>query len=319
MLTLAGINLVITYVAERTTIDAVHLQAWSASPAGTTLNLTGPCPACGHDAPNSVPLKVTALEAMTTLASRTLTAALRCTCDQPHPDRPADIPRGCGRSWSIVATSAADGRVSLSAPADPTLVTAAEALRDAAPRQLGDLRSAAEKWIAGITALYGLFGLAGVVITRDSVAKLTTGWQIAIATSALVAAALAAWSIYWIYRAAYGWPKVRSVRDDDELRAWYAAQLAAPATSAALLQAGVRAAGASLAALTLAVGLLWFAPVAAPVTPLIRATLENGSQVCGTLLPATAGPAARIRSSADGTVAVIPLGQIARLTSVAVC
>ena len=309
----------IRYVAERITIDAVHLQAWSASPAGTTLNLAGPCPACGHDAPNSVPLEVTALEAMTPRTSRTLTAALRCTCDQPHPDRPADVPRGCGRNWSIVATSAADGRVSLSSLADPALVTAAEALRDAAPRQLGDLRSAAEKWIAGITALYGLFGLAGVVITRDSVAKLTTGWQIAIAASALVAVALAAWSIYWIYRAAYGWPKVRSVRDDDELRAWYAAQLAAPAASAALLRAGVRAAAASLAALTLAVGLLWFAPVAAPVTPLIQATLENGSQVCGTLLPTTAGPTVRIRSSADGTVAVIPLSQIARLTSVAAC
>jgi hypothetical protein len=311
--------LVIRYVTERITIDAAHLQAWSASTAGTTLNLTGPCPACGHDAPNSVPLEVTALEAMSARASRTLTAALRCSCDQPHPDRPTDVPGGCGRSWSIVATSAADGRVSLSAPADPALVTAAEALRDAAPRQLGDLRSAAEKWIAGITALYGLFGLAGVVITRDSVAKLTTGWQIAIAASALIAVALAAWSIYWIYRAAYGWPKVHSVRDDDELRAWYAAQLAAPATSAALLRAGVRAAGASLAALTFAVGLLWFAPEAVPVTPLIQVTLENGSQVCGTLLSAIPGSAARIRSSADGTVAIIPLSQIARLTSVTAC
>ena len=309
----------IRYLTERITIDAVHLQAWSPSSAGTTLNLTGPCPACGHDAPNSIPLEVTALEVMTAPASRTLTAALRCTCDQPHPDRPADVPRGCGRSWSIVASSSAGGRVSLSALVDPTLVTAAEALRDAAPRQLGDLRSAAEKWIAGITALYGLFGLAGVVITRDSVAKLTTGWQIAIAASALVAVALAAWSIYWIYRAAYGWPKTRSVRDDDELRAWCAAQLAAPAASAALLRAGVRAAGASLAALTLTVGLLWFAPVAAPVTPLIQATLENGSQVCGTFLSATAGRAARIRSSADGTVAVIPISQIAELTSVATC
>ena len=306
----------IRYLTERITIDAVHLQAWSASSAGTTLNLTGPCPACGHDAPNNIPLEVTALEVMTAPASRTLTAALRCTCDQPHPDRPADVPRGCGRSWSIVASSSAGGRVSLSALVDPTLVTAAEALRDAAPRQLGDLRSAAEKWIAGITALYGLFGLAGVVITRDSVTKLTTGWQIAIAAAALVAVALAAWSIYWIYRAAYGWPKTRSVRDDDELRAWYAAQLAAPATSAALLRAGVRAAGVSLAALTVAVGLLWFAPAA---VPLIQATLENGSQVCGTLLPAPAGPAARIRSSADGTVAVIPLSQIAGLTSVTAC
>ena len=82
----------IRYVAERVTISAAQLQAWSASPAGTTLNLTGPCPACGHDAPNSVPLEVTALEAMTAQASRTLTAALRCTCDQPHPDRPADVP-----------------------------------------------------------------------------------------------------------------------------------------------------------------------------------------------------------------------------------
>ena len=309
----------IRYAAERITIGAAHLQAWSASPTGATLNLTGPCPACGHDAPNNVPLQVTALEGMTAQAAHTLTAALRCTCDQPHPDRPADVPRGCGRSWTIVATSSADGRMSLSAPTDPALVTAAEALRDAAPRQLSDLRSAAEKWIAGITALYGLFGLAGVIISRDSVAKLTTGWQIAIAASAFLAVTLAAWAIYWIYRAAYGWPKVRSVRDDDELRAWYAAQLAAPATSATLLRAGVRAAAASLAALALAVGLLWFAPPAAPVTPLIQVTLDDGSQVCGTLLPAPAGPNARIRSHADGIVILIPLSQIAALTSVANC
>jgi hypothetical protein len=310
---------VIRYVAERVTISAALLGAWSASVAGTTLNLTGPCPACGDDAPNSVPLQVTALEAMTAQTSRTLTVALRCTCDRPHPDRPADVSRGCGRNWSILATSSAGGQVSLSAPVDPTLVTAAEALRDAAPRQLGDLRSAAEKWIAGITALYGLFGLSGVVITRDSVAKMSTAWQIAIAVSALAALALAAWSIYWIYRAAYGWPKVRSVRDDDELRTWYAAQLAAPAASAALLRTGVRTAGASLAALTLAVGLLWFAPMATSATPLIQATLENGSQVCGTLLPVTDGRVASIRSSADGTVVIIPLSQIAGLTSVASC
>jgi hypothetical protein len=311
--------LVIKYVAERITIDAAHLQAWSALPAGAALNLIGPCPVCGHDAPNSIPLQVTALESMTTQASRTLTAALRCTCDQPHPDRPAGVSRGCGRNWIIVVTSSADGQVSLAAPVDPALVTAAEALRDAAPRQLSDLRSAAEKWIAGITALYGIFGLSGVVITRDSVTKLTTGWQVALGAAALVAVTLAAWAIYWIYRAAYGWPKVRSVRDDKELRAWYSAQLAAPATSAALLRSGVRAAGASLAALTLAVGLLWFAPVAAPVTPRIQATLESGSLVCGTLMPAAAEGDARIRSSVDGNVMLIPLSQIVGLTAVATC
>jgi hypothetical protein len=311
--------LAIKYVAERITTDSTHLQAWSASSAGATLNLVGPCPVCGHDAPNTVPLQVTGLEAMTAPGLHRLTAALRCTCDQPHLGRPADVPGGCGRSWSIVATSSADGRLNLSAPADPILVTAAEALRDAAPRQLGDLRSAAEKWIAGITALYGLFGLAGVSITRDTVTKLTTGWQVAIAVPAVIAVALAGWAIYWIYRAAYGWPKVRSVRDDEELRGWYAAQLAAPARSASLLRAGVRTAGASLAALTLTVGLLWFAPVAVPATPLVQATLDNGSQVCGTLLPATAEQAARIRRSADGTAVLIPVSQIAGLTAVATC
>lgn len=307
------------YVAERITIDPADLTAWSASVAGATLNLLGACPVCGHDAPNNVPLQVTALEGMMAQVPRTLTAALQCTCDQPHMGRPADIPHGCGRSWSIIATSSADGRVSLSAPTDPTLVAAAEALRDAAPRQVGDLRSAAEKWIAGITALYGLFGLASVSITRDTVAKLTTGWQLAIAFAALIAVALAAWAIYWAYRAAYGWPKVHSVRTDEELRAWYAAQLAAPATSAALLRTGVRTAGASLAVLIFTVGLLWFAPETAPVTPLMRATLDNGSQVCGTLLPATGSRAARIRRSADGTVVLIQISRIVELTAVVTC
>jgi hypothetical protein len=314
-----GGDRVTKYMAERITIDPSHLATWSATLAGATLSLVGPCPACGHASPNDVPLMVTALEGMTAPSPRTLTAAVRCTCDQAHSDRPADTPRGCGRNWSIVVTSSDDGSFRLSPPSDPILVTAAEALRDAAPRQLADLRSAAEKWIAGIAALYGLFGLASVSITRNTVTKLAFGWQLAIALAALAAVAFAAWAISWTYRAAYGWPKVRSVRDDDELRAWYAAQLAAPAKSAALLRTGVRTAGASLAALTVAVGLLWFAPAVGPDTPLVRATLHDGSQVCGTLLPATAENTSRLRQSSDGKIVNVPVSTIIGLTTAMTC
>ena len=136
--------------------------------------------------------------------------------------------------------TATDGTVTLSPLVDPTLEAAADALRAAASGQLTDLRTAAEKWIGGVTALYTLFGLAGLTITRTAVTGLDTGWQVGIAISVTLAIALAGLAIYWIYRAAYGWPVTRPVRDDDELRDWYAAQQAAPSVQAEFLRSGVR-------------------------------------------------------------------------------
>ncbi len=307
----------IVYSAERVTIDAERLRAWSATKTGAVISLVGRCPRCGHDAPNQVPLRAVALES-SSLGERTLTASLVCTCVQPHPQRPVEMQRGCGCMWSVVVTNEDDGALRLSAPNNPALVEAADALRQATLRQLSDLRSAGEKWIAGITALYGLLGFAGLT-ARGAIVQLGTGWQIGVAVAALAAISLAALAVYWAYRAAYGWPKVRSVRNDEELLAWYADQLAAPERSAAMLRAGVRSAGASLGALVVLVGLLWFAPTQSPSAPMIRTALKDGSVLCGTVLPSAQTNTLRLGQFSGSAVISIPISQIDGLTSVSRC
>ena len=130
--------------------------------SGALIRLTGPCPRCGHPAPNQTSLQVTSLEALAP-GPDLLTVDLECTCEEPHPGRP-DGKDGCGRSWNGVVTSSGGDSLTLTplpTTADPEAIAAAQALRQAAPQQLADLRKAAEKWIAGITALYGLLGFAG--------------------------------------------------------------------------------------------------------------------------------------------------------------
>jgi hypothetical protein len=310
--------LAIKYITERVTVNSTQLAAWSAWTSPASLHLAGPCPVCGHDAPNAVPLQVSALEDAVPV-SRTLTAALTCTCEQQHPGRPDSVLAGCGRKWTVSTATAADGTVTLSPLADPMLVSAAEALSAAASRQLIDLRRAAEKWIGGVTALYTLFGLASISIARNGVADLDTAWQVGIAISVALSVALAGLAVYLIYRAAYGWPVTRPVRDDDELRDWYAGRQTAPSIQAEFLRSGVRAAAGALAVLVATIGLLWFAPQqVTPVSP-VQVTLTNGSRVCGTLVSASAKGTPRLRRASDGTVLPIPLSEIAGLTAVPGC
>lgn len=166
---------------------------------------------------------------------------------------------------------------------------------------------------------YGLLGFAGLAGARGTIVQLGTGWQVGVAVTALAAISLAALAIYWAYRAAYGWPKVRSVRDDEELLAWYADQLAAPARSAVMLRAGVRSAGASLGALVVLFGLLWFAPTQSPGVPMIRTTLRDGSVLCGTVQASAQNNAVSMRQFSRSTVISIPFSQINGLTSVSSC
>ena len=192
-------------------------------------------------------------------------------------------------------------------------------MRAAGLTQLASLRNAAEKWIAGVTALFGLFGLAGVTLTRSAVMGLNTWWQVYVGIAAAISVALAGLAIYLSYRAAYGWPVTRPILDNDALRDWYAAQQAAPRVQAKFLRNGARAAAGALGALVATVGLMWFAPQVAPAGPLVQATLTNGSQACGTLLPATASGISAVRRASDGAVLAIPVRSLASLTIVTAC
>jgi hypothetical protein len=308
--------LAIKYASERVTIDTTQLSSWQAWVDGQFLKLAGRCPVCSHESAATVPRQVIALEADG--GTHALTVAVSCACDQPHKDRP-DGSAGCGRRWSCTATTGAENRVTLSSLADPALVAAAEALSAASAAQVTGIRGAAEKWIGGVTAIFALFGLAGVTVTRTTLAALSTGWQAGVAAAAAASVALAGLAVYRIYRAAYGWPVTYSVTDDDELRDWYSAQQQAPAVQAGYLREGVTAAAWALAALVITAGLLWFAPPQPAATPLVQATLSDGSRVCGTPLPATGSGTARIRRASDGAAISVPLRSLTGLTAVTAC
>jgi len=307
--------LTINYAIERVDVDEAQLASWRGSIDGRKLNLAGPCPVCAHDTGQEVDQEFTALAAGA--QRRQLAVSMACACSQPHPGQP-DGADGCGRHWSCTTTTGADGQVTLSPLADPQLTAAADALREARATQLANLRSTAEKWIGGVTGLFGLFSLAGVITSRSTVTNLAPGWQAVIAIVAAASVTLAGLAVFWIYRAAYGWPVTRAIADNDELLNWYAAREAAPHVQAGYLRDGVRAAGGALAALMMTAGLLWFAPQQQPAVPMVKVTLTNGSQVCGTLLPATPG-ATLVRRSSDGTAVDITPGSIAALTVVAAC
>jgi len=309
------------YRAEPLTIGPAQLRSWTAQAQGIVIALDGPCPRCAHPAPNREPLQTVSFELRTAAPERTRTAALQCTCQQPHPGRPPGLTQGCGSSWTVVIGSESDGSLTLSVPEpgpeSQLLADAARALRQATPTQLADMRTAGEKWIAGITALYGLIGFAGVTGARDALVNLSTGWQVAVAVVLLIAVGLAGLAIYWAYQAAYGWPKTRPVRDDEELVAWYEAQLAAPERAASYLRQAVRYAAVSLAALVVLTGIIWFAPQ--PAAPgFMRVTRAGGAIACGTLL-SSAQPRVLLIQQVSGAVVAIPLAQVAGLSPVTGC
>jgi hypothetical protein len=317
----SGITMAIEYAAGPVTADAAQLAPWHGQASADVLTLDGPCPACEHPTENQIPRRFSALERVGRPTPQPLSIQLSCRCTEDHPGRPAEVSSGCGRTWFAVAVIADDGAVTLAPPsasADPTLEAAARALIEAGPQQLADVRNAAEKWIGGVTALFGIFGVAGVVSARSTLTDLAAGWQAVIAIATAGAVGLAGLAVYWIYRAAYGWPVTYPINNDEELLAWYASRQSAPRAQAGFMKDGVRAAGAALVMLVITVGLLWFAPQQSPTVPLVQVTLSNGSQVCGTLLPATPG-ATLIRRASDGTAMDITARSIVAETVVTAC
>lgn len=311
----------VAYAAESITVTPAQLASWRGLKTADNVALGGRCPKCGHDTLGTIPVRLIGFESAVPESQGPLTSTVSCACKCSHDGRTADVAGGCGRSWSAEVID--DGDAVRLAPArgdtDPVLLLAAQAAHDAAPGQLSDVRSAAEKWITAVTTITGLFGLTGLVVSRSTVASLSTLWQALVGLGAFTALVLAGLAVYLIFRAAYGWPTAADVGDDAKLKAWYLGQQDAAFARAGALKAGVRVAGVSLAALAATVGLLWFAPQQGPAAPLTQVTLTDGSRVCGTLLPATAAGKATIRRASDGAAISIPLHSLVAVTAVASC
>ncbi|MEU4564536.1 hypothetical protein AB0F72_39660 [Actinoplanes sp. NPDC023936] len=305
------------YRSERVPVSSGQLGGWRGVKVGTTVRLDGPCPACRHPTRVVASLTSTSLEGFEPATG--LTVAFVCNCGKEHRGQPPEPPQGCGRSWSATATIGDDGTASLAPVDDPQLVEAAEAFRLAQTGQLDRLRSAAEKWIAGITALLGLLGVAGIGFGAEQVRKLGVPGRISLGTVIALAILSGAVAIALAYRAAYGWPRRRSVADDTELLAWHADQQALPAAVAGQLRNAVTVAGVALALLTVAAGLLWFLPEAKPAAPLVKVSTAEEAVICGTLLSSRADGSMRVRRADVGAVETVPLAGVARVVTVAKC
>jgi hypothetical protein len=323
----------ISYALGPVAADAAQLAEWHGTATDENLLVSGPCPACGHDSPQFVPLKVTALEAyVVQTVPVTLPVTLTCTCGAEHAGQPGTRNAGCGRSWPAVATVEA-GLVTLEpggasglagiTPADAArqaaIAVATRAVQEGAASQLATVTDAAQKWIAGVAAMFGLFSLAGVTLTRSAVTALTAPWQVVVALLGLASVALAGCSVYLMYRAAYGWPVTVDVGNADSLLAWYDDQQKQPRRRADRMRMGVHLAVGSLAAVVATAGVLWFGPQQQAASRDTQATLTSGTIVCGTLLAHAADGVTVIRRASDGTAIRIPLRRIAALTAVASC
>jgi len=140
------------------------------------------------------------------------------------------------------------------------MLDAAEALNAATATQLTDVRGAVEKWLPGLAALYGLFGLAGIVSARSNVGKLAVGEKWAVAAFALVGLGATIVSIICGYRAAYGWPRTVNVMTNEQLQDWYEERNSRAGKAIGLFRTALVWALIALIALLLAAGTLWVWP-----------------------------------------------------------
>jgi hypothetical protein len=313
------------YLDERIFPATSAFAAWTSGPPGAAPeHASGPCPHCTHVTDTDLPTHAVELYAVARIQpddSHTMTRKVSCACAGPEP-RPDGVTAGCGRWWLMCFVRAADGTYSIGSVHDDALLAAARTLADASTTEQQDVASAADKWLTGISALYGLFALTGIAVAKDSLADLGGLAKFFTALAVLIGVVLAAGAIVNGYQAAYGWPRVTDVSNDAELQQWYLARQGFAGTAAVKLRTAVQAACGSLAALVLATGFIWFwtTPPPTPPTPapLVKVQLVGGGFACGTLLSSTGKLGIRVLEAQGGVRPVDPKS-VTKIDVVATC
>jgi hypothetical protein len=161
----------------------------------------------------------------------------------------------------VVQAETADGKeFRLKPVTDPVLRQAARAVADKLEASRTGIGTAAEKWVPGISALLGLFGLVTIVVARDAASALSWGLRVVMFGLVCLALACAASATISIYRAAFGWPKKINLSSDADVIA-VAKEVANQAEIAGKkLRSAVILAAVSTAALLGALGILWLQP-----------------------------------------------------------
>ena len=290
--TAAAPNPNIEYAADtRVGASAADLSAWTLEmPAGAVIAI-GPCPACSHPVSTAIVTDVladTGVKASAVPPERRMTRRFPCNCTPDHKGRPSAA-KGCGRWWLAAVQRNDDGTSRIIEAPDETLVYAASALDQAAQDEVTAVRASTEKWLPAVTALYGLFGLAGVVVGKDTLDKIAIEGRIVIAVLIVAGLISTLVALYWGYRAAFGWFTVRDVSDDDKLAAWFRQRREAIIGAPRNLRTALTAAASALTLLLLAVGVLWFWPPSDPPSPVVEVSYLAGgvagqdAKACGPL------------------------------------
>jgi len=318
----------VAYAAdERVAVTSQGLGQWTAERLAGSLLAYGPCPECTHTA--QVPI----LNEIATNAAaavdgvppdRRTTRKFSCTCPQDHLGRPPEIAGGCGRWW--LATMIRDGDGWTFIQADEGLLPALTALDQAAADEVSAVRTSAEKWLPGVTALYGLFGLAGVVVGKDAVKDLPALGRAALVLVIASGLACAVYAVLSGYRAAYGWLDVKDVSTDDKLQEWYRQRRMSILAAPEQLARALRSAVAALVLLLVALGLIWLWPAASPSAPRIKVSYRQDGDVsqpafaCGQLTGLD-GRQVRLRvdTTTRGETVAVPAGWIDKIEPVRAC
>lgn len=246
--------------------QVAHWQVFS-TPNSALPTLVGGCPTCNHECEVPVTDVVvqggvpSAVEDEEPVAE--LTRQVICNCRINH-QWPSGVRAGCGRYWLGALTRQQDGAYRLAAEQDLSLLPAATALNDALTTQDKRVQGAAEKWLGAVTAIYGLFSLAGLATAQDALKGLGFRPKLLVAGALLTGLVAAALALVFGYLAAYGWPRPARVDDKASLRDWYRDYRSYGLRAAERLTVAVWCAFAALAALAAVMLLLWFLPRQAP-------------------------------------------------------
>jgi hypothetical protein len=303
-----------------------QLDAWTIQgPERGPLTASGPCPACTHTTTEEVAIEIMgdaqAAEADLLPPPERTTRRFLCRCTAPHAGRPDAVIGGCGRWWLVtLLPDGTDGWL-MTPGGDGSLLPALQALDAAATGERTAVRSAAEKWLPGITVLYGLFGLAGVALSRDAVDSLV-GWaKVLVAFVAVAGLVATVMAVIWGYRAAFGWVEPVDVSNDQELREWYESRRNAVTDSVKNLRGAVFAAVTAVVFLVIAAGFVMYAPAADPVGPKARVTYSEGgdaanpASTCGLLVDPSPDQGVAVKVK-DGDATRIQRVDIAWVTAV---
>jgi hypothetical protein len=298
------------YVAAEVRPTEQQLAGWTVE--WQELHASGKCPRCTDEITYDWELDHTALSGGS--GGQSVTRKVTCLCETAHPGTP-DGKKGCGATMPLRFYLDATG--AHAAPqTDPRLVAAARALDAAGADAEKRLRTAAEKWVAGVAAVLALFGIAGTVAGGSILGNLSGDHRrtvVGLTAAAIVAAILA---IVSSYLAAYGWPRVVEMTDNN-LLTWYEGRRNRLRTIASQLRWAVIAAVASIGLLTSAAGLAWLTLPGPPDT-ILKLTDRNDATTCGTLLPPKTSATVRLRL-ADGSVKETPLTTVLKVESVKSC